>query len=946
MTVQVINVGGAPGDHTGDGSAPGTGQVPWQKANANFSSLDTRLTAISPTALSYLNASTYPFSQTAIMLGAGSTQGVDFGGSGTLGLTPRMWGDPTGSLVTNMGSSGIVAIQSPGSSAALAVPGYDGTISISGAGRLINGHGAPQQLRGMNFAFADQLMGSSWTNNAGGIWFGYDGPTWPTLKTWGINCVRITMCAAAFLNVNMGVLASATTWSGALVKGDPNGIYKAQLLKLIQGARSIGAYIILDLHWTAPSFNLSGTTQFMGNWDQPPFIDSNLGLPFWTAATGAGPTDATTGLPSTGLVAWLQSNAINPQTGTINDILFELFNEPYFLNGSIFGATFNTQNGGGGTALTRQQLMATGGWVSIYNNQGDTVLARGGIGIPLAYRTGGVFTQWWQSPGYQAVLTGIRALGATNILICNTDSFAHQLADLPIILPTDTLPTPQVATGYHAYEFGTGNGWPYAANGAGDTGGNGTSTAYYFPNLVMAGNSGVGRAIPVITTEYAPSNGAGAGTPQPSVFMVNQHVNQDSQPPGSNGSIAWTYAPLVAGFGAGVQNQLEAAYSANITFTGAMSGTTTLTVSTSPAGGSLGAGTVLTNGGSVANNSSFDRPYIVAQISGTPGGIGAYQMSSASTFAASSMTANNVFPINGQGLTDFNWMSTHTASVGFGVSAPADSAFSAATGVQTLATVPAAATIVMVVQWNSGGATLTGVSDGTPYVQKGTTVTSSGSSVALFVLQNASGGSHTITATFSAATTGTTSAYFVTGAVAVDPTGFASVDSPFAGTTPNGIAGAGVSPTSGGCIILSHFFTVSGSGVLTPGTSPLNWTNLNFATTRTLGEYYLQTTPALVIPTATSSSSSDILSVTLALMPKSGSNRFTVDQFGNVNLPAGGSYQISSTQVVGPQITGYGTPTGGVNQGSFAAGAITLPNLAAGYAQLILDLKKHGIIGT
>jgi hypothetical protein len=45
------------------------------------------------------------------------------------------------------------------------------------------------------------------------------------------------------------------------------------------------------------------------------------------------------------------------------------------------------------------------------------------------------------------------------------------------------------------------------------------------------------------------------------------------------------------------------------------------------------------------------------------------------------------------------------------------------------------------------------------------------------------------------------------------------------------------------------------------------------------------------------------------------------------------------------QSTGYGTPTGGAKQASFAAGAITLPNLAAAVAQLILDLKAYGLIG-
>ena len=46
------------------------------------------------------------------------------------------------------------------------------------------------------------------------------------------------------------------------------------------------------------------------------------------------------------------------------------------------------------------------------------------------------------------------------------------------------------------------------------------------------------------------------------------------------------------------------------------------------------------------------------------------------------------------------------------------------------------------------------------------------------------------------------------------------------------------------------------------------------------------------------------------------------------------------------QITGYGSPTGGAHQGSFAAGSITLANLAAGFAQLIVDLENLGLVHT
>lgn len=70
-----------------------------------------------------------------------------------------------------------------------------------------------------------------------------------------------------------------------------------------------------------------------------------------------------------------------------------------------------------------------------------------------------------------------------------------------------------------------------------------------------------------------------------------------------------------------------------------------------------------------------------------------------------------------------------------------------------------------------------------------------------------------------------------------------------------------------------------------------------------------------------------------------------------LKVNVGGTVQTSGAFAVNgatppAQSTGYGTPTGGAKQSSFAAGAITLPNLAAAVAQLIIDLKAIGLIGT
>jgi hypothetical protein len=57
------------------------------------------------------------------------------------------------------------------------------------------------------------------------------------------------------------------------------------------------------------------------------------------------------------------------------------------------------------------------------------------------------------------------------------------------------------------------------------------------------------------------------------------------------------------------------------------------------------------------------------------------------------------------------------------------------------------------------------------------------------------------------------------------------------------------------------------------------------------------------------------------------------------------SYYVGSTQVVGAQITGYGTPTGNSRTASFNGASATLAQTSAQLAQLIVDLKTHGLLG-
>jgi hypothetical protein len=59
----------------------------------------------------------------------------------------------------------------------------------------------------------------------------------------------------------------------------------------------------------------------------------------------------------------------------------------------------------------------------------------------------------------------------------------------------------------------------------------------------------------------------------------------------------------------------------------------------------------------------------------------------------------------------------------------------------------------------------------------------------------------------------------------------------------------------------------------------------------------------------------------------------------------GAGYQVAGVQVVGAQVAGYGTPTGGSRISSLPAGTVAVATLAASVAQLILDLKAHGLLG-
>ena len=91
--------------------------------------------------------------------------------------------------------------------------------------------------------------------------------------------------------------------------------------------------------------------------------------------------------------------------------------------------------------------------------------------------------------------------------------------------------------------------------------------------------------------------------------------------------------------------------------------------------------------------------------------------------------------------------------------------------------------------------------------------------------------------------------------------------------------------------------------------------------------------------TGSSTGSSLIFKTPLAVASGTGAQTMTA----GLTLSAGSKIGFY-TAAGAVQSTGYGTPTNGAKQASFDATTITLPNLAAAVAQLILDLKSVGLV--
>ena len=128
---------------------------------------------------------------------------------------------------------------------------------------LVDSNGDPVQLRGVNVGGPDGVAIQGWSpsNPWGGV-TGTPTPDWNTIKTWGVNAVRLTLNEASWLGltcvdkggagktVSNGV--QAQNRPGMTVKADPGGNYQATVKTSVAEATAAGLFVIIDLHLTAP----------------------------------------------------------------------------------------------------------------------------------------------------------------------------------------------------------------------------------------------------------------------------------------------------------------------------------------------------------------------------------------------------------------------------------------------------------------------------------------------------------------------------------------------------------------------------------------------------------------------------------------------------------------------------------------------------------------------
>jgi len=287
------------------------------------------------------------------------------------------------------------------------------TGGVNNGGRFVDGNGSTIKFMGFNLSALEYapiggLAAASGSTNWGNQLGTTDGrPNFSYFSTWDANVVRIPLNEASW-NANgssatcvdvKGYLGTA----GATVHPDPMGTYRADVMQAVTAAAAAGFYVILDLHWSAPS-------NFCP-FDQDQMANSTNSVTFWTSVA--------------------QTFKAYP------NVMFELFNEPY-----QWGAT-DAQLTAGNSALSTYYAGGSGG--ALYQ--------------PYTYS--------YTTAGWNQMIAAVRGTGATNVILVGTVNWSGDNTTWLANVPKDVTPagysgawTPQIAATWHTYpaygaSFGT-----------------------------------------------------------------------------------------------------------------------------------------------------------------------------------------------------------------------------------------------------------------------------------------------------------------------------------------------------------------------------------------------------------------------------------------------------------------------------------------------------------
>ena len=266
------------------------------------------------------------------------------------------------------------------------------------------------------------------------------GPSWSAIKGWGANVVRIPLNEASWLGY------TCQDSSGKVINPDPGGNYKSAVETQVAQANAAGLYVILDLHWAAPS---GGGAQPACPMLQTQMADADHSPAFWTS------------------VANQFKN--NPA------VMFELFNEPY-LNFDFSGNNWTyLMQGTGGSFSGYPATDGSGNWKNV--------------------------TWTWNIASFQTLINTVRATGAANVVLVGSDNYTSDLSGWRANAPTD--PAQQMAATWHAYPTYQQN-WQSPC-----TGSNTYCTPNYSPQVYGYVQGILQAGYPVLITESGDQDSTG-----------------------------------------------------------------------------------------------------------------------------------------------------------------------------------------------------------------------------------------------------------------------------------------------------------------------------------------------------------------------------------------------------------------------------------------------------